>query len=465
MLTAPITGDQELDSFLYNIGETLSSYTGVTTTGGGSSSSYTNPNAGTATGYPYRYMHIKYADDNVGTGFANTPSGKKFFGIYNSDLSTESTNPTDYTWIEASNGGFGTGYGLWYVVTAGRQFNYYISITTPGTLYSVDGGVAIDLNLISTIATQSARVAYSLVFDYLSASPSFYTSTGSLSVPPINTWSGGETWSSVVPYLSPGSTMYQIDGIFDTSTGLTTWGPPYLAKLKVGSLTANNIIVGDAPNISGTTMTGSGALIKTNGTFALGDVNRNVVNNGSVLSINGFLTPTTFSTYAAVSGTTTFPVTTVISTQSTVTPVTMNSSKFLINAHGVLNAYWNGTVERMIAGTVEVIAYDNTKGSYIYVTGFYTVPAPLASYVNYFVTPNQASNVKMPYSFSTLGYSFAGTLSYSDGTPVIWAGHSISFSIRITTKCTLVNSLGTGIAELYGAPDANGYISIMDFAI
>lgn len=280
-MISPITGDENLDAFLYKLNDDVLSMSAM------SSTTFTNPAAGTATGYPYRYMHVKYADDNIGTGFSNSQTNKAFFGIYNSDSSTESGTAAEYTWFEVK-GGFGTTNYLWYIVTAGRQFSYYVSFASPGTLYTIDPGTAIDLNLISTVATQSARMAYTLVFDLLSASPSFYTSTGSLSVPPINTWGGGETWTTTIPLLSPGSTMYQSDGNYDSTTGLTTWGRPYLAKLKVGSLTANNLIVGNSPAISGTTMTGSGALIKTDGTFALGDSTRNIVNNGSQININGF---------------------------------------------------------------------------------------------------------------------------------------------------------------------------------
>jgi hypothetical protein len=235
-----------------------------------------------------------------------------------------------------------------------------------------------------------------------------------------------------------------------------------ILNITGGELTITDITRG-TPTISGTTMTGAGTHLYSDGRFALGDSTRNIVNNGSVVSISGFLSPTTNSIFTSTSGSS-FPT-----SQCTVTPtssatITLNSNKFLLNAHGYTDIYWNGTVERFIQNVVEVIAYDNTKGSYVYLSGFYTSPLAIVSYINVFITPNQASNVKLPFSFNTLGYSFGGTPTYSDGTAVIWAGHNFSFGIRTVTKCLAVGST-TLFSELYAAPVSQGYINVLDFAI
>jgi hypothetical protein len=45
------------------------------------------------------YTWVKYADDSVGTGLSDSPTGKKYIGFaYNKDVSTESTTASDYTW-------------------------------------------------------------------------------------------------------------------------------------------------------------------------------------------------------------------------------------------------------------------------------------------------------------------------------------------------------------------------------
>lgn len=81
MLNAPITGNDDLDAFLYQIQLENNSV-----------STPTAPNTGSGdpTGYLNQYIHIKYADDNVGTGFSNTQTNKSYWGIFNSTSSTES---------------------------------------------------------------------------------------------------------------------------------------------------------------------------------------------------------------------------------------------------------------------------------------------------------------------------------------------------------------------------------------
>lgn len=53
------------------------------------------------------YTWLKYADDANGNGMSEIPDGKKYIGLaYNKTVSTESTNPSDYTWslIQGANG-------------------------------------------------------------------------------------------------------------------------------------------------------------------------------------------------------------------------------------------------------------------------------------------------------------------------------------------------------------------------
>lgn len=46
------------------------------------------------------------------------------------------------------------------------------------------------------------------------------------------------TWSTSDPNPASTNTLYQIDGIYDPATGLTTWAAPYISSLKVGTLSA-----------------------------------------------------------------------------------------------------------------------------------------------------------------------------------------------------------------------------------
>lgn len=44
------------------------------------------------------YNHIAYADDVLGSGFSQDPTGKPYIGFYADHTATDSTNPADYAW-------------------------------------------------------------------------------------------------------------------------------------------------------------------------------------------------------------------------------------------------------------------------------------------------------------------------------------------------------------------------------
>jgi len=80
--------------------------------------------------YQYRYLDIKYADSPTGTNFTDNPASRLYFGVYNSDTVSESTNPTDYTWIQVT-GGFGAAKVLWILTQGGRHASFYVGASTP----------------------------------------------------------------------------------------------------------------------------------------------------------------------------------------------------------------------------------------------------------------------------------------------------------------------------------------------
>jgi hypothetical protein len=55
----------------------------------------------------------------------------------------------------------------------------------------------------------------------------------------------------------------------------------------LGTITAGTITVGNNPSLDGTSMTGSGFDVNTNGTFALGNAATNITYNGTQLTLNG----------------------------------------------------------------------------------------------------------------------------------------------------------------------------------
>ena len=104
---------------------------------------------GQIVGYLYKYIQIKYAQSYDGSvGFSNVPTGATYYGIRNSDSSTESTNPTDYIWTQVT-GGFGSTKSLWYLTTGSRSIQFQVATSQPNTGWVVDPGTAIDLDVIT----------------------------------------------------------------------------------------------------------------------------------------------------------------------------------------------------------------------------------------------------------------------------------------------------------------------------
>jgi len=257
--------------------------------------------------YLYRYIQVKYADSFDGSvGFSNTPTNKGYYGLRNTDSSTESTNPVDYLWTQVT-GGFGTTKLLYYTVTGGRQISIIAALAAPSALWQADSGSAIDLDVISGSDGASSRICYAKsTSTSLASTPATYQTTGSATFPPTNTWGGSETWQATPPTLAVNEALFQSDGVYNPMTNLTTWNVPYLSNLKVGALsaisanlgtiTAGELIIGSSPAISGNSMTGSGAHIYTDGTFAYGNSSKNFVFNSSGAFLNGFSSGTTSTT-------------------------------------------------------------------------------------------------------------------------------------------------------------------------
>jgi len=148
MFNPPITGDKELDAFLSQLilEGTSSDAAGLSAN---SSTGIISDNAGNIVGYIYRYLAVKYADDNVGTNISDSPTNKSYYGICNSDLSSETSNPASYTWYQVT-GGFGVTKYLWYQAVGGRKVNFVVSTSLPATGWVLDPGTSIDADLVTS---------------------------------------------------------------------------------------------------------------------------------------------------------------------------------------------------------------------------------------------------------------------------------------------------------------------------
>jgi hypothetical protein len=145
----------------------------------------------------------------------------------------------------------------------------------------------------------SARYAYARIANGSVPVSGTYTVGGDNLPSFTNTWGSpfNTSWSSIDPNPSSTNTLYQTDGLYNPDTNQTTWTTPYVSSLKVGSLQAVTTNTGDltvtgdfkagTAQVSGTTMTGAGGILKNGGNFAFGNATTNIAFNGSQLTLNG----------------------------------------------------------------------------------------------------------------------------------------------------------------------------------
>jgi len=246
--------------------------TGLNTTSSGQVVS-----GGNVVGYVYKYLWVKYATSYDGSvGFSNVPTNATYFGLHNSNSSTESTNPADYVWSTVS-GGFGVTKFLYYLTTGGRQIQFAVATATPNTGWLVDSGSAIDLDVTSsTNAVANFAVVRSTTSSTFPSDAECIAAIGrtprALDICTVNYNSGLQ------------SAVYKFDG--------TNW----ITYTKY--VTVEQLFVGATPPIiSGITIQAgtAGALVNPDGTFAFGNSTANVVNTGSNIIINGFASSGGFS--------------------------------------------------------------------------------------------------------------------------------------------------------------------------
>jgi hypothetical protein len=100
--------------------------------------------------YTNRWLAIAYADNATGTsGFSYDPRGKAYYGLFNNDTANGGTDPTLYTWYEATTA-FGT---LNYLLYANRQ-NRKFSFDVGGAGYLNLGGAFVPSDTSTYDSTQ-----------------------------------------------------------------------------------------------------------------------------------------------------------------------------------------------------------------------------------------------------------------------------------------------------------------------
>lgn len=190
-----------------------------------------DPNSGEISGpsgiiiaYLYRYLAVKYADSADGSvNFSNSPTNREYYGVRNTNDTTESSNPADYIWNKVV-GGFSTTKFLFYQTNGGRQINFVVDTVAPDSTYLQDSGTAIDLDVVTTTTAYNTAAPSIYIWTSTSTPParpsttSTYTwATGAYSAPagwtttPItNTTPGSYLWAITIPLVVNANTVTSI---------------------------------------------------------------------------------------------------------------------------------------------------------------------------------------------------------------------------------------------------------------
>ena len=187
--------------------------------------------AGVIIAYLYKYIAVKYADSFDGSlNFSNSPTGRLYYGLRNSNDSVESSNFADYIWYEAT-GGFGSTKFLFYQTSGGRQINFFVGTAAPSSTYLQESGSSIDLVIVTTTTA------------YSTAAPSIYIWTANSTPPARPSTTSTYTWSTGA-YTAPSG--WTTEPITNTTAGSFLWA--ITIPLVVNSNTVTSVL--DWTNVS-----------------------------------------------------------------------------------------------------------------------------------------------------------------------------------------------------------------------
>jgi hypothetical protein len=187
--------------------------------------------SGVIIAYLYKYIAVKYADSFDGSvNFSNSPTGRSYYGLRNSNDSVESSNYADYIWYQAA-GGFGSTKFLFYQTNGGRQINFFVGTAAPNSTYLQESGSSIDLDVVTTTTA------------YSTAAPSIYIWTANSTPPARPSTTSTYTWSTGA-YTAPSG--WTTEPITNTTPGSFLWA--ITIPLVVNANTVTSVL--DWTNVS-----------------------------------------------------------------------------------------------------------------------------------------------------------------------------------------------------------------------
>jgi hypothetical protein len=292
--------------------------------------------------YLYKYLSVKYSDSSDGSvNFSNTPTNRLYYGLRNSNDSTESTNPADYIWYKVV-GGFGTTKFLFYQTTGGRQVGIAIDTTNPSSNYVQDAGTAIDLDLLT--AGKGRQVAY----------PTIYQWTATITPPSRPTTTTTFTWSTGA-YTAPSG--WTTTPTTDTTPGHYLWAITVPLSASPNDLTSVCDWTNTSYAIYNLAYNGANGANGSNGSNGLNFLNAYLVQDQSY-SPPSFTTTTSGATIP--SGWTGTAPSVAVGQVLWYIQGQYNSSSVTINGIAANTTYWTGPIA---ASIFQDIRSDNWNGS------------------------------------------------------------------------------------------------------
>lgn len=225
--------------------------------------------------YLNQWVNLRYANNATGSsGFSTVPTNSLYFGVYNSNIATPSSNPTEYVWREVA-GGFGTTKTIYYSAIGGRQVQFAAAASPPSSSFVVStANVAIDLDVVTTAAgTPGERGPVVMAYVIATADPTTASSsvlTGWFSAsrtsltPPVGTGLTpvvGDT--ALFTYPTTGvSAAYEYNGsVWQSATAQVVSGAAVVPNSLNGNAVIGNTMSGVA--ITDETLAGDKLLFNT----------------------------------------------------------------------------------------------------------------------------------------------------------------------------------------------------------
>lgn len=249
-------------------------------TGGANAFSYIN-----------QYVNLRYANNASGSsGFSVNPTNSNYFGVYNSNIATPSTNPAAYTWRQVA-GGFGTANTIYYSAIGGRQVQFVAANAAPSSNFVISvANVAIDLDVVTTAAgLPGERGPIPMAYVITTADPTtassstltgWFSSSRTAVTPPIGTGLTPVTGDTAYfTYPTTGASQnYTYNGsVWANSDGQVVSGATLVANSVPGTSLTAATITGD--KIYYSTITGN--LIASQ-TITAGEIASNTITAGQI---------------------------------------------------------------------------------------------------------------------------------------------------------------------------------------